>query len=426
MDTIFALSTVKGRSAIAVFRITGPDARQAAEAMGVRLPDANRVALARVRDGSGRVLDEALAVRFEAPRSFTGEDIVEIQCHGGIAVIAAIEEALLALPMLRPAEAGEFTRRALENGKMDLAEVEGLADLIDAETKAQLDQAQRVLDGGIAGLAEELRGALMTALALLESSIDFADEDVPQDQTEALIAMLRGVAERLRTEREGIAVAERVRDGFVVAILGAPNAGKSTLLNRIAQRDVAITSDIPGTTRDVIEVRMDLAGLPVTFLDTAGLRETVDVIERAGVDRALQRAAQADLRVFLDDGDGTSGWDMRDGDIVVSAKSDLRGDADGVSGKTGAGVDALLAQVSDRLQNKVAAVGAATNARHRHVMARVEGAVTSAVDGLAQGLGDELIAEDLRRALDDVGALVGKTGVEDILGEIFGRFCIGK
>lgn len=426
MDTVFALSTVRGRSAVAVFRISGPEARMAAGALGAGLGPPNRARLTELVDADGRQLDGVLAIFFEGPRSFTGEDIVELQCHGGPAVIAGIEKALLALPMLRPAEPGEFTRRALENGKMDLAEVEGLADIIDAETQAQLDQAQRMAEGGLARLAQEVRGDLLSALALVESSIDFADEEVPQDQSKQVQAILGSVLESLRHEVDGVDVAERLRDGFVVAILGAPNAGKSTLLNRIAGREVAITSDLAGTTRDVIELRMDLRGLPVTFLDTAGLRETDDAIERVGVDLARKRGAQADLRVLLDDGSGIGDWGIRPDDIVVRAKADLAGSADGISGLTGAGVSELLDRVAVSLETRVARVGVATNARHRRVLEQVAESVEQALAGLEAGRDVELVAEDLRMALDQIGALVGKTGVEDILGEIFSRFCIGK
>ncbi|MFT6075012.1 MAG: tRNA modification GTPase, partial [Yoonia sp.] len=250
-------------------------------------------------DASGELLDEALILCFDAGKSFTGEEVVELQLHGSPAVVSAVMRVLGSNSELRQAEAGEFTRRALENGRLDLAEVEGLADLIDAETESQRKQAVRVFSGALGALADGWRTKLIRAAALLEATIDFADEEVPFDVTPEVRELLDSVASEMQREADGVRAAERVRDGFEVAIIGAPNVGKSTLLNMLAGRDVAITSEIAGTTRDVIEVRMDLNGLPVTLLDTAGLRETDDIVEGLGVARAQERAERADLRIHL-------------------------------------------------------------------------------------------------------------------------------
>lgn len=423
METVFALATARGKAGLAVVRVSGPEAWAAATRLVGRLPAARSSAVRRF-SWQGEVVDEVLVLPFAPGASFTGEPVVEFHCHGSMAVVSAILAALAAQPGLRLAEAGEFTRRALESGRLDLAQVEGLADLIDAETEAQRRQALRVFEGAVGRKAEDWREHLLRAAALLEATIDFADEDVPVDVTPEVLGILDALSKDLKAEIAGSVVAERLRDGFEVAIIGAPNAGKSTLLNRLARREVALTSDIAGTTRDVIEVRMDLRGLPVTLLDTAGLRQTEDRVEAAGVARARSRAAEADLRVILLDEAG-----LPDGvvpgpeDIVVRGKADLGGD--GVSGKTGAGVDALLDRIATVLEGRMAAVGTITRTRHRQAVESAIRALESAQDQVMGGVA-ELAAEDLRRAIRAMGVLVGKLDVETVLGEIFARFCIGK
>jgi tRNA modification GTPase len=301
-DTIFALSSGRPPAAIAVVRISGPRAGDALKALTGKLPSPRLAALARVRDPqSQEIIDEALALWFPAPQSETGEDVSELQLHGGRAVIAATLAALGSIEGLRPAEAGEFTRRAFESGKLDLTEVEGLADLVMAETEAQRRQAYRQLRGLLGNRAEAWREKLIRALALVEAAIDFSDEgDVPKDLLKPALAATRELMDEIGqaiADRRG----ERLRDGLVVAIAGPPNAGKSTLFNRIARREAAIVSPYPGTTRDVIEVHLDLAGLPVTLLDTAGIRETEHPVELEGVRRARDRAATADLVLWIED-----------------------------------------------------------------------------------------------------------------------------
>jgi len=428
MDTIYATATARGRSGLAVVRISGPEAFAAGEALCGSLP-APRVAGLRRLTWGGELLDKALVLRFAEGASFTGEGVVELQVHGGPAVVGAVLRALSAQPGLRLAEPGEFTRRALENGVLDLAQVEGLADLIDAETEAQRRQAVRVLSGAVGVRVEGWRSKLIRAAALLEATIDFADEDVPVDVSPEVLALIDGLTADLGREASGVTAAERIRDGFEVAIVGAPNVGKSTLLNQLAGRDAAITSEIAGTTRDVIEVRMEIAGLPVTFLDTAGLRETDDRLEQAGIDRALARAEAADLRVFLTEGGEVPGLTLKDEDLVVFGKSDTRyvKDSLSVSGRTGDGVSDLMARIGEILQRRVASAGALVRERHR---VAVTAAIAALVEARAEVVrGDsrvELAAEHLRRAVRSLDALVGRVDVDDLLGEIFASFCIGK
>jgi tRNA modification GTPase len=428
MDTIFATATARGKAGLAVIRLSGPRAWAAVEALGAGVPPARTLALRRLRDAAGDALDDALVAVFEEGASFTGERSAELHLHGSPATVAAVLRALAALPDLRMAEPGEFTRRALENGRLDLAQVEGLADLIEAETEAQRRQALRVLEGALGARAEGWRGRLIRAAALLEATIDFADEDVPVDVRPEVLALIDGLLPELRAEAEGAAAAERIRDGFEVAIVGAPNAGKSTLLNALAGREAAITSEIAGTTRDVIEVRMDLGGLPVTVLDTAGLRETSDAVETIGVARARARAEAADLRVFLLGGEGEDLWLLpRAGDIVVRGKADLGGEGFGVSGKTGAGVGELIRRIAAELEPRAARAVTATRERHRLAILKAIGAMESARLEVSRGAERaEIAAEELRTAIRALDSLVGRVDVEHLLDEIFASFCIGK
>lgn len=428
MDTIFAEASAAGKAGVSVIRVSGPSAFACAATL-VRgtLPDRGAV-LRNLHDGDGGVLDSALVLTFTAPGSFTGEDVVELQVHGSRAIVAAVLARLGTYPDARLAEPGEFTRRALENGKLDLTQVEGLADLIDAETEAQRQQAQRVFAGGIGALAEIWRKDLIRAAALLEATIDFADEDVPEDVTPEVTQLLTDVCVGLERESKGVGIAERVRTGFEVAIVGEPNVGKSTLLNLLAGRSAAITSDVAGTTRDVIEVRMDLRGLPVTLLDTAGLRKTTDVVEEIGVDRALSRAAQADLRVLLSADGVPGGLALQPDDIVLRPKLDKDdGGAAGISGVTGHGVDALVDHIGEVLSKRVRSAGTATRQRHLTAMTSALDALTAAREILVHGPEQyDIAAEEIRTAIRGLESLVGRIDVDSLLDEIFLSFCLGK
>ncbi|WP_027256979.1 tRNA uridine-5-carboxymethylaminomethyl(34) synthesis GTPase MnmE [Leisingera aquimarina] len=428
MDTIFALASAQGKAGVSVIRISGPLAHEVgAQLCGGVLP-ARGKSLRILQEESGERLDEALVLSFSAPKSFTGEDTVEFQVHGSTAVVSAVLENLGRFTGLRMAEPGEFTRRALENGNLDLAQVEGLADLIDAETDAQRKQAQVILAGGLGKLAETWRTSLIRAASLIEVTIDFADEEVPVDVTPEVSALLAEVQAGLERETDGVKIAERIRSGFEVAIIGAPNVGKSTLLNALAGREAAITSEFAGTTRDIIEVRMDLAGLPVTLLDTAGLRDTDDHVEGIGIALARKRAEDADMRVFLAEDSDVLDVAMEDGDIRLQPKADLRQDAvNAISGRSGQGIDRLVEHISLVLQNRSAQAGIATRARHRDAMLSALVSLAEAQEILSRGSEFyDIAAEEIRSAIRALETLVGRIGVENLLDEIFSSFCLGK
>ncbi len=427
MDTIYSLATGRGKAGVAVIRVSGPLAVDCASVLAGFRPSGRVPSLRRLVDAEGALVDEALVLFFASGQSFTGEDVVEFQTHGSPAIVASVLDRLGTLDGVRLAEPGEFTRRALENGCLDLAQVEGLADLIDAETEAQRKQAVRVFDGALGERTEGWRSDLVRAAALLEATIDFADEDVPIDVTPEVRALTESVLAEINQQVVGSSAAERIRDGFEVAILGEPNIGKSTLLNALAGRDAAITSAIAGTTRDVIEVRMDLRGLPVTFLDTAGLRETSDEVEGLGIQRALSRAETADLRVILtDNGAVPPALQIEPTDIVRKGKADLT-DGDGVSGQTGAGVDALIDDVVKVLETKASGASLAIRARHREALEKGATSLQMALDELERGMDrSELAAEELRIAIRALETLVGRIDVETLLDEIFTSFCLGK
>lgn len=427
MDTIFALATARGKAGVAVIRISGPRAWEAARALAGSLPEPRLAGLRKLRL-AGEELDEAVVLCFEQGASFTGEEVAELHIHGAIATVSAVLRALGQIDGLRLAEPGEFTRRALENERLDLSQVEGLSDLIEAETEAQRKQALKVLSGAVGYLVEDWRAKLIRAGALIEATIDFADEEVPVDVSPEVLELIDAVASGLRDELRRIGAAERIREGFEVAIVGRPNAGKSTLLNALAGREAAITSEIAGTTRDVIEVRMEIGGQAVTLLDTAGLRETEDVVEAIGVERALDRARQSDLRLFLLDGAEVPLITPEPGDLVVHGKADVApNEGLSVSGKTGAGLTELLAAIEERLSGLSAGAGVMTRERHRVAMERAFGALESARDEVLRGSDrSELAAESLRQAAWALEALLGRVDVENLLDEIFSSFCIGK
>ena len=448
-DTIFALATPPGRSAIAVIRISGGSAHRAAAAFGASAPAPGQFRLARLKDGDGQTVDEALLLAMAGPRSSTGEDVLEIHCHGSSAVVQGLLQQLAALDGFRPAEAGEFTHRMFANGRIDLLGVEALADLIDSETDLQRQQAWAQMDGALRGPATEWREKLIALAARLETLIDFADEDLPPD----VAADWGDRAQALATEMQAVLndgqFGERVRNGVRVALLGPVNAGKSTLLNHLAGREAAIVSDTAGTTRDVVTATIDLGGVPVMLLDTAGIRETGDSIEAEGVRRARQAAQDAEAALVVVDG-SRPGWREEVANLqllvptssqIIVTKSDLGiaevGQADdwpdGALTVTfqGDGADAARHAVLDALYKLIVPANQADRAsiisrlRHRH-------AIKAAVDGVMAACRHdlhttpELAAEDLRHAADSLGRMIGVIDVEDLLDSIFASFCIGK
>jgi tRNA modification GTPase len=437
-DTIYALATPPGRSGVAVVRISGPDARAALAALTDRALPKSRVATLRRLVGKDELpIDDALVLWFPAPRSFTGEDVAELHLHGGPAVIAATLAALSVQQGLRLAEPGEFTRRAFDHDKLDLAQVEGIADLIAAETEMQRRQALRQAEGALSRRLEGWRMDLTRVLARLEAYIDFPDEDLPQQLLSSINVEIEQIAGTLGRELAGHA-AERLRDGLTIAILGAPNVGKSSIINKLSQRDAAIVSSMAGTTRDVIEVRMDVGGYPVTLADTAGLRATADEIEAEGVRRALNRAEHADLKLLVFDGGAWPRIDpetaklIDDQAICVVNKADLLREPEPVavegraalklSCKTGLGLDALVAEIAVRAKGAMSGGEILTRARHRAAVEEAKAALDRA--RVAGQL--ELKAEDLRLAVRAIGRIAGRVDVEEVLDLIFKEFCIGK
>jgi tRNA modification GTPase len=443
MDTIYALASAAGRAGVAVVRISGPSAGPAARRLtGDRpLPEPRRAVLRRFTDPDGNAaLDHGLLLWFPAPHSFTGEDVAELHLHAGRAVLRAVVEALARCQGLRPAEPGEFSRRAFENGKLDLTAAEGLGDLVNAETEAQRRQALRQLEGELGQIYEGWRRRLVEALARLEAHIDFPEEDLPTDlvvRTQGEVSRaLQEIGAHLDDNRRG----ERLRDGLSVALLGAPNVGKSSVINMLAGREAAIVSAQAGTTRDVIEVHLDLAGYPVTIADTAGLRQAQDEIESEGVRRALTLAEAADIKILLFDAaryPDIDGETLRLADsnaIVVLNKCDLvslgsditinSSPALTISAKTGAGMEALLSRLTSVAVERIgmATAPVLTRARHRHAL--IEG--RDALQRSLKASAPELLAEDLRLAVRAIGRITGRVDVEDILDVIFREFCIGK
>lgn len=443
-QTIFALSSGRPPSAIAMVRVSGPQAGLVLTRLAGRLPAPRQASRRLLRDGAGQPIDDAVVLWFPGPASATGEDVAEFHVHGGRAVLAALLAAISVIPNARAAEPGEFTRRAFENGKLDLTAAEGLDDLIHADTDRQRRQALRQLQGLLGNRARDWRERIIEASALIEAAIDFSDEgDVPAElkapAVKAITALHDEIAEVLAAQGQ----AERLRDGLVVAIAGEPNVGKSTLMNQLARREVAIVSPHAGTTRDVIEVQLDLDGYPVTVIDTAGIRETDDPVEQEGVRRARARAEDADLVLWLVEGEGaadpaamrlpwTSGDGHRSGGPVwiVRNKIDLGGARPNgefeISASRGDGipklVDALVKFAADFFGTTEGTL--VTRARQRDLLSR-------ALDSLRRSLGlveegEELAAEELRAAAYALGRLLGRVDVEDVLGAIFQKFCIGK
>ena len=428
MDTIFAQATATGRAGVSVIRVSGPQAFDIASIF-CDLPDVGQIGLRAVRGSDGALIDRAVVFCFENGASFTGERVVEFQVHGGLATVARLLSELSAQKGCRLAEPGEFTRRALENGQLDLNQVEALSDLIDAETESQRQQAIRVLDGSFGDAGEWWRGKLLRAAALLEASIDFSDEEIPDDLSVEVIHLVEETRASISAILERSTVAAKIRTGFTVAIIGAPNVGKSTLLNCIVGRQAAITSDVAGTTRDVIECRVDLQGLAVSFLDTAGLRDSKDEIEKLGISKAYEMADAADIRVFLIEEEGEPlAITMRDGDIVRLNKGDERGlDVEAVSGKTGQGVLELLNLIAERLAVKTPTDVVAIRERQITGLRAAEsflGRVLTLVQ--SDPLPFELASQELYFALSELDFVFGRIDIESVLDEIFSSFCLGK
>lgn len=444
-DTIFALATAAGRAAVAVVRVSGPDTLSIVEALAGRAPAPRMAALRKLRH-DGVELDEALVLRFEGPASYTGEDSAEFHVHGGRAVVEALLSALSALG-LRLAEPGEFTRRAFENGKLDLAQAEGVADLIDAETEAQRRQALGQVGGALSQRYDRWRDLLVQSLAMLEAAVDFPDEDLPEEVAERARPGLRVLAQELDAALADVSRGRRVRDGYRIALVGAPNAGKSTLLNGLVERDAAIVTDTPGTTRDVIEVPLVLGGYRVLVADTAGLRETEDAIEAEGVRRARRWAEDADLRLWVVDGFHVKQLEaleatVRPGDWLILNKADIADTADLVAAEArwseqglsvvrlSARSETAVADLRGRLAGHVSDAlsgsefPAATRLRHAERLSEARGYLARALSEV--GLEVELAAEDVRLAARALEKITGRVDPEDVLGRVFSTFCIGK
>lgn len=439
-ETIFALASGRGRAGVAVVRISGPGSVDALETLsGKSRPEPRRAVLCplfRMIDKS--LIDQSLAILFPGPNSFTGEDVVELHLHGGPAILTALFEELSGFPNFRPAEPGEFTRRAFEHGKMDLTEAEGLGDLVNAETDAQARQALRQMQGELGRLYDGWREQLIGALAHLEADIDFPDEDLPDGVATAIAPKIVALRGEIETHLADGHRGEKIREGLDVVILGEPNVGKSSLLNLLARRDAAIVSDEAGTTRDIIEVPMDLAGFPVTIADTAGLRESDSMIEREGVRRARERAKAADIRLFMTTADApeipAEFADLfQKTDYRLINKTDLaenRAISDSachvfsLSVKMGQGIDDLISALEADIINRLDLSGAPALTRLRHRQALEE--CVSALNRFESAREPELAAEDARLAVRALGRITGRVDVEDILDVIFGDFCIGK
>lgn len=426
--TIFALASGSTRAAIAVMRISGTDAGPVVAALcGGTLPASRHASLRRLRGRTGATLDHALVLWFPSPGTYTGEDCAELHLHGGRAVIDGVADALVAAG-LRPAEPGEFTRRAFLNGRMDLVEAEAVHDLIAAETEAQRRQALRQMEGALGALYQDWADRLRGILAYQEALIDFPDEDLPPEVEAQLLVTLSAVRTEIGAHLDDSGRGEKLRDGLFFAVTGAPNVGKSTLVNALSGRDVAIVSDLPGTTRDALETRVILGGVPVTLVDTAGLRETADVVEAEGVRRAVARARDADLVISVVEA-GSPPPEVAPGrQILVANKADLGpagpSGALWISARTGFGLDVLRARLAQMAQEMTASSGPPPLTRARHRAALL--AAAEHLDAAEQADLPELRGEDLRLAMRAIGRITGQVGVEDILDTVFSSFCIGK
>ena len=430
-DIIFALASAKGRAGVSVIRVSGKNSIFSIEKLLKNTLPVDNKCLRKIYDADDNIIDEVLILTFKEKASFTGDETVEIHCHGSTAVVTYILQTLSNIKNFRIADPGEFTRRALENGNLDLTQVEGLADLIESETEAQRRLAIRSMDGALSSKVQQWRKDLIRAVSLIEATIDFADEDIPTDITPEVLGLINKTQTDIKSEIKGSFAAERIREGFEIAIVGPPNIGKSTLLNALAGRDAAITSDMAGTTRDVIEVKMDISGFAVTLLDTAGIRETTDKIEQIGVDRAKLRAKNADLRLFITHSGEPNDLKLNpeENDIVVIGKSDLliKSDILAISGKSGEGLDSLLKEISDKLSRLSIGAQTATRERHRISMIKAQRFLDAGKLLIEDNLEfSELASSEFHQGIQTLSSLIGSVGVEDLLDEIFSSFCLGK
>jgi tRNA modification GTPase len=432
-QTIFALSSGRPPSAISIVRVSGPQAGIALTSLAGRIPAPRLAMRVLLHDANQQPIDDAVVLWFPGPASATGEDVAEFHVHGGRAVLAALFAALSTFENVRAAEPGEFTRRGFENGKLDLTEAEGLDDLIHADTDRQRRQALRQLKGLLGDKARDWRARIIEASALIEAGIDFSDEgDVPAELIAPALAKITTLLGEIEEVLAAQGQSERLRDGLVVAISGPPNVGKSTLMNQLARREVAIVSPYAGTTRDVIEVQLDLDGYPVTVIDTAGIRETDDPVEQEGVRRARAWAAEADLVLWLTDAqeekvlreDAVPAWTVRtkiDLDAASQGDFDFR-----ISASRGDGIKELIAALVEFAQNYFGSGegGLISRQRQRKLLQQTAELLRRSIS--ETGKGEEFVAEDLRAAAQSLGRLLGRVDVEDILDTIFREFCIGK
>lgn len=444
MSTIYALSSGRGRAGIAIVRVSGPEAGTAMRALVGKQPRPRQATSTGIHAADGSLIDRGLVLWFPAPASVTGEDVGEFHVHGGLAVVNAIRVALSAVPKLRAAEAGEFTRRAFQNGKLDLTQVEAVADLIAAETQSQRLQAARQLDGELGRMLGTWRAETLRALAYVEAAIDFAEEELPEDVVAGAAVRVRGLLPQMDEALAGAAQGERLRTGLHAVLIGAPNVGKSSLLNRLVRHDVAIVAKMAGTTRDVVEAHLDFAGMRMILADTAGLRSGTDEVEQQGVSRAISRANSADLKIAVFAGDVWPVLDARtealvdERTVVVVNKADLMDVLPGaikvagrraivVSATTGLGMAELEGELEKISKNHVppAEEPALTRGRHREAVEVAAGHLRSFL-GAGEGSAVELRAEDLRLASRELGRITGHVDVEEVLDVVFNEFCIGK
>lgn len=429
-DTIFGCATAYGKSAIAVFRISGKKSWDIVEKLAGDLPHKERhLEVKWLKTPSGDFLDQAMIVIFNENNSFTGEKLAELHIHGSLAVINSINSILSEIPRVRFAEAGEFTQRALKNDRLNLAEIEGLGDLLAAETEAQRRQSLRLLRGEMGKKVEKWREKLLKICALSEAIIDFPEEDIPQNIYNDIKILLDELLKNLTKEIEGIYWAERVRNGFEVAIVGLPNSGKSTLINAIAGRDIAIISETPGTTRDIIELHTEIKGMPITFIDTAGQRDAIDKIEKIGIKKAKERSENADLRIILTEKEDISEIFYEEGDLIYNSKADIKKESSfpKISGKTHEGIAEMLEKIGEIMSVRANSVGVAVNSRHHYVIKNAIKSLETAKNQLDKAdYPIEIIAENLRNGMNALESLIGVIGIEQVLEQIFSKFCIGK